>query len=54
MGDIGHDNKSNRSGFIILSTFYQKLFILQVCRQQNKKCIKTLSNSLGTFTQAAP
>jgi hypothetical protein len=40
--------------FGILSFFKQKLFILQACRQQNQKCIKTLSNSLGTFTKAAP
>jgi hypothetical protein len=45
-----HDNKDNRSGFIILSIFYQKLFILQACRQQNQKRIKNLSNSTGTNT----
>jgi hypothetical protein len=49
-----HDNKDKRSGFVILSFFKQRLSILQSCRPQNQKCIKTLSNSLGTFTQAAP
>jgi hypothetical protein len=46
--------RENRSGFDILSSFKQKLWIKQACRQKTKKHTKTLSNSIDSFAQVAP
>jgi hypothetical protein len=49
-----HKNKDKKSGFDIIASFKEKLWIKQACRQKANKHTKILSNSIDSFAQVAP